>query len=476
MRARRRALTIAAASLTAAMIGACAQAPQLPAAPPAPAAKAPSVAAVASQVSVTSPQGELLSRHQREQLLQQVQAQGKAEAIKRQLGAMAAFGAVGLYAGNDAKLLIDGPATFKAMAEAIRQARRTVLLESYIIEDADISRQLARLLAEKRAQGVGVYVIYDAVGSIGTHDAFFEALREAGVATCAFNPLSKIDDLAHRDHRKILSVDREIGFTGGINLSAVYASGSFGRTHRKPLRQETESNREGWRDTQVQLRGPAVGALDDLVRETWQAQGCEGALPPVPDAQPAAGKKAAGEQLMRIISSTPDDTINRFYALMMTSIGAARQSVRMTMAYFAPGEDMIQALCDAAQRGVAVELILPSRSDFSPVLHAGRSYYERLLAAGVRIYELQDAVLHAKTEVIDGVVSSVGSSNLDQRSFTSNNEVNAVVIGEDFGAEMDRMFAQDIQASREITREAWAARSPWQRSKEFFARLFERLW
>jgi len=470
---RRRTLTLAAVSFTA-VLGACAQAPQLPQAPPAPAAKAPSVAAVAGQLSVTSPQGELLDRHQREQLLQKVQAQGKAEAIKRQLGAMAAFGEVGLYAGNDAKLLIDGPATFKAMAEAIRQARRTVLLESYIIEDADISRQLARLLAEKRAQGVGVYVIYDSVGSIGTDDAFFQALREAGVATCAFNPLSKVDDLAHRDHRKILSVDREFGFTGGINLSAVYASGSFGRTHRKPLRQETASNREGWRDTQVQLRGPAVGALDDLVRETWQAQHCEGALPPVPE-PPSAGK-AAGQQLMRVIASTPDDKLNRFYALMMSSIGAARQSVRLTMAYFAPGEDMIQALCDAAQRGVAVELILPSRSDFSPVLHAGRSYYERLLAAGVRIYELQDAVLHAKTEVIDGVVSSVGSSNLDQRSFTSNNEVNAVVIGEDFGAEMDRMFAQDLQASREITQQAWASRSPWQRSKEFFARIFERLW
>ncbi|WP_077035631.1 phosphatidylserine/phosphatidylglycerophosphate/cardiolipin synthase family protein [Pelomonas sp. KK5] len=456
------------------MVGACASGPQLPAAAelPPPPASAPSVAAVASQVSMTGPAGQAIGPRQREQVIEAVQAQGRGEALKRQLGAMAAFGDVGLYPGNEAGLLIDGPATYKAMFEAIQRARHTVLLESYIIEDAEVSRRLAALLAAKRAEGLGVFVVYDAVGSIGTQDAFFAALREAGVATCAFNPLGQLDDLTHRDHRKILVVDRETGFTGGINISAVYSSGSLGRHRRAPPPQDPDGKRTGWRDTQVQLRGPAVSALDDLVRQTWRDQKCEGTLPP----PPAVPKKAAGEQLLRIIPTTPDDPVNRFYTMMMGAIAASQQSVLLTMAYFAPGEDMVDALCEAARRGVDVQLVLPSRSDFSPVLHAGRSYYARLLDAGVKIHELQDSVLHAKTVVIDGVVASVGSSNLDQRSFTGNNEINAVVIGEDFGAAMRRMFEQDLKDSREITQAAWRSRSLWQRSKEFFARVFERLW
>jgi cardiolipin synthase len=137
---------------------------------------------------------------------------------------------------------------------------------------------------------------------------------------------------------------------------------------------------------------------------------------------------------------------------------------------------MVAALSVAAQRGVDVQLVLPSRSDFAPVLHAGRSHYERLLSAGVKIHELQDAVLHAKTAVIDGVVSTVGSSNMDWRSFTANNEVNAVVIGEDFGAAMTRMFRQDLAASKPVTLSEWQGRSWWQRGKEQLARLFERWW
>jgi cardiolipin synthase len=180
--------------------------------------------------------------------------------------------------------------------------------------------------------------------------------------------------------------------------------------------------------------------------------------------------------MVRIVASSPDDDASRIYAMLLTAIDASQRSVYMTMAYFAPGEEMIDALCDAAGRGVDVQLVLPSKSDFSPVLHAGRSYYQRLLEAGVKIYELQDAVLHAKTAVIDGVVSTVGSSNLDWRSFTSNDEVNAVVFGEDFGDAMTRMFRQDQANSRRVTPEAWAERPLLQRTKETFARLLERLW
>jgi len=440
----------------------------------APPARAPSAALVARQINVVGHQGASLNQGERERLLQRVGAQGSSALMQRQLAAMSALGDVDLYSGNEAKLLIDGPATFAAMFEAIGRAKDSILLESYIIEDAAVSRRLAELLAKKRAEGVGVYMIYDAVGSIGTPQAYFDGLRAAGVAVCAFNPVNPLKqrsgyfDITQRDHRKILVVDGEIGFTGGINISAVYSSGSFGRKRRV-----ADPAAEGWRDTQLQLRGPAVAALDGLVRQTWLLQRCEGVIAPPPTG--LAGK-SVGKELMRIVPATPSDPVNRIYALLLATIGAAQRSVYLTMAYFAPDEDMIVALCAAALRGVDVQLILPSRSDFAPVLHAGRKHYSRLLAAGVKIAELQDAVLHAKTAVIDGTVSTVGSSNLDWRSLASNDEVNAVVIGEDFGDTMTQMFRRDIAASQAITAQAWAQRPLWQRAKETMASLFDRLW
>ena len=211
------------------------------------------------------------------------------------------------------------------------------------------------------------------------------------------------------------------------------------------------------------------------MRATWLAQGCDGALT-APPGLAVAPVRAMGAAVVRIIPTTPDDAVNRIYSLLLTAIDASQRSVYLTMAYFAPGQDMLDALCDAARRGVDVQLVLPARSDFAPVLHAGRSYYSRLLDAGVQVHELQDAVLHAKTAVIDGVVSTVGSSNMDWRSFTGNSELNAVVFGEDFGDAMQRMFRQDLQDSLSITASAWRERPLLQRTRETLARWFEAWW
>lgn len=442
-----------------------------------PAAAASSVQSVARQVSITGHAGRL-TRDERERLLRRLAAQGQATLVQRHLAAMGTYGDVGLYANNRARLLIDGPATFAAMFAAIERARETVLLESYIVEDEALAQRLADLLLKKRAQGVEVALIYDGVGSIATDSAYFERLREGGVAVCEFNPVNPFKrggywDITERDHRKILVVDREVAFTGGINVSGVYSSGSFGRQKRAVRKAVAE---EGWRDTQIELRGPAARALDDLVRQTWAHQQCRGetgTLPPRADAAPAG---PAGGEVVSILPSSPGDEYNRIYAMLLTAIDASVKSVHLTMAYFAPGQDMIDALADAARRGVDVKLILPSLSDFAPVLHAGRSYYSELLRAGVQIHELQDAVLHAKTAVVDGVLSTVGSSNMDWRSFTGNHEVNAVVVGDDFGQAMERMFERDLQASARITSQAWRQRPVWQRAKELAARLFERWW
>lgn len=474
------ALSGLAASLLAALLGACAITAPAPRAdlPPALAAGgAPAMRAVAQEVEVIGHRGRL-NAAERERLLQRIGAQGNATQVQRHLMAMATYGEVDLFAGNAARLLIDGPQTFAAMFGAIEKARATVLLESYIIEDAAIAQQLSALLARKVADGVRVAVLYDAVGSIGTDKAYFEGLRRAGVAVCAFNPVNPIKagrtgywDITHRDHRKILSVDRQVAYTGGINISAVYSSGSFGRRDSD----DAQVKKDGWRDTQIELRGPAVAALDELVRHAWLQQKCPDPLPPPPTAT-AALPPAAGPHIVRVIPSSPDDPYNRIYALLLTAIDTAQKSVHLTMAYFAPGAEMIDALCDAAQRRVDVQLVLPSVSDFSPVLHAGRSYYGRLLGCGVKLHELQDAVLHAKTAVIDGVVSTVGSSNLDWRSFVGNNEVNAVILGDDFGDAMERMFQRDLAASQQITAHTWATRPLWQRTKETLARLFETWW
>lgn len=443
--------------LAALVLGACGAAPRLP--PEAPRA-----------VSIAGPQGRL-NAAERDALLRRLAAEGRPTLLQRQLAAMALFGDADLVAGNDTRLLVDGPETFEALFQAIARARRSVLVESYIVEDEGIAQRLAQALLKKRAEGVEVALIYDHLGSFGTDAAYFDALRAGGVAVCAFNPLVSLRDrraqpASERDHRKIVAVDGTVAFTGGINISGVYSSGSFSRAPR------TAAPR-GWRDTHVQLRGPAALRLDGLVRQTWRDQGCEGALG---DGAVTPAAAASGDDVVRVVPSAPGDDHPRMYAQLMTAFDTAARSIHVTMAYFAPGDDMVDALCEAARRGVDVQLLLPSQSDFGPVLHAGRARYQQLLDAGVRIHEFQGAVLHAKTAVVDGVWSTVGSTNLDFRSFVGNNEINVVVLGAGFGGEMERMFATDRAASAPVTLERWRER-PWtDRLLQGAARLFERWW
>lgn len=434
---------------------------------------------LAARVRVSTTASDELHRRERGQLITQVQAEGRPDLVRRHLAAMTSQARVRLIADNEVRLLVDGPQTFAAMFKSLESARRSIWLESYIIEDADIALRLRDLLVRKRAEGVDVRVIYDAVGSIGTSREFFQSLREAGVHTCAFNPINPLTrpgywGINHRDHRKILAVDEQQAFTGGINISKVYSSGSSIFKKRHPPAEAGKDS--GWRDTQVQIDGPAAAELARIVRQTWDAQGCKPVIDPAvaTGSDPLGGRKR-GDKVLQVIASGPDEHGVDTYVSLLTALDAAQQSIHITMAYFSPGEDMVQALCDAARRGVQVQLILPSISDFSPVLYAGRAYYARLLEAGVKLYELDSAVLHAKTAVIDGVWSTVGSSNMDWRSFVSNNEINVVVLGRDFGQAMEAQFQQDLASSTPVEPEAWARRSLLERLKEQGARLFERL-
>ena len=450
-----------------------------------------SSAQIARQVQVSTAR-QRLSKAGRAQLIERLKAEGHSDQLARHLSVMTAQDRVKLFADNEVRLLIDGPQTFAAIFKAIEAARRSIWVESYIIEDADIARRLGELLMRKRAQGVAVRVIYDAVGSIGTSAEFFKTLRDAGVHTCAFNPVNPLKrpgywGINHRDHRKIFVVDDKVAFTGGINISQVYSSGSapFGKKRQRTAEQAAK---EGWRDTQIVVEGPAAAEMARVASDTWVAQGCQPALTSgerpgmtaqaggeARPARPVAPSGKRGDKVLQIIASGPHEEDADVYVSLLTALDAATHSIHITMAYFAPGPEMVEALCDAARRGVDVKLILPSLSDFSPVLYAGRSYYAQLLDAGVKLYELDSAVLHAKTAVVDGVWSTVGSSNMDWRSFVNNNEINVVVLGREFGQAMEALFGQDLSVSTPITPEAWRERGPMEHMKEKAARLFERL-
>lgn len=403
--------------------------------------------------------------------LRAVQAEGRAALLRhhiKQLGALGEF----TTADNDVRLLIDGPATFKAMFADLERARRTIQMESYIFEDAELGQRMAEVLKRKAREGLEVRLIYDAVGSLTTPRAFFNELAQAGVRVCEFNPVRtnfpfRVDKLNHRDHRKITLVDGKIAYTGGINVSDVYSAGSSSILKRKSDSDDDEPKR-GWRDTSVRVQGPAVADFSILYADTWMRQGCEHA--PVPTVRRASTN---GDRLVTVLGSTPGDAEPRIYRALLTAIGSARQSVHMTMSYFVPDPQTTDFLIAAARRGVEVVLVLQGKSDSELVLRAGQSYYHALLEAGVTIYERSDTLLHAKTAVIDGVWSTIGSSNVDWRSFLHNDEVNVIVFGAEFAAEMEALFQHDLAHAEAITPELWQQRGVWRRVQERFGRLFE---
>jgi len=396
---------------------------------------------------------------------------GDLDILDKQLALEQAISDSPLTLGNKSTLLQDGSATYRAMFAAIAQARDHINLESYIIEDDATGHQFAELLLAAQARGVQVNLIYDSVGGINTAKTFFERLRQAGVAVLEFNPINPLAArgpwlINNRDHRKLLIVDGRTVFLGGINISNVYASGSMLKRAGKAA-----STAVTWRDTDLQLEGPVVAEFQKLFLQTWAKQHGPAlafkAYFPVLTAQ--------GKDIVRAIGSTPDDPYSLIYLTLISAIGNAEKFIHLTNAYFVPDPQLLQALTAAAARGVQVKLILPSHSDSQLVFHAGRAHYASLLAGGVQLFERQGALLHSKTAVIDGVWSTVGSTNLDWRSFLDNDEVNAVILGRDFAAQMQAMFDKDLAASQRIEPAAWAKRSVEFKLKEWLAQFWQRL-
>jgi len=221
----------------------------------------------------------------------------------------------------------------------------------------------------------------------------------------------------------------------------------------------------------MRVEGPVVADLQRLFLETWKKQ--HG--PTLGDRNYFPTLAPAGPDIVRVIGSTPDDPYSRMYMALSSAIQSAQKQIWITNAYFVPDPQLLEALCQAAERGVDVRLLLPSHSDFGVVLQAGRANYDLLLSRGVRIFEREGQLLHAKTVVIDGVWSTVGSTNLDWRSFLDNDELDAIMLGREFGSRMQAMFERDLEKSREIDPARWARRSAGTRFKEWFSSLWQRL-
>ncbi len=358
--------------------------------------------------------------------------------------------------GNRVEVYFDGRSAFDAMERAVDAAQTEILVESYIWKDDATGRRALDALGRATARGVAVRALADAVGSLSTKKAYWEELRRKGVNVRLFGTFLL---QPFRDHRKILVVDRRVAFTGGMNIADEYSGGSGlgsgsggsgGKAH------------SGWRDTHARVEGSAAWEMATVFSEAW----CLAGGTPL-DLQPLEPPEDAPSRVL-VLDSRPGRGHEETASSLAAVVAAARERVWVTNAYFAPRRRAIRALAEAVRRGVDVRLLLPGVSDVPIVRHAGHGWFPPLLAAGVRIFEYQPSILHAKTAVADDYASVVGSSNLDFRSFHLNAECNFLILDDEIGRTMSKAFERDLESSKEID-SGWRRTVP-HRTLDFTAR------
>jgi len=336
--------------------------------------------------------------------------------------------------GNSVRLLRDAAEHYPAWLAAIRDARRTILFESYLIQNDAVGREFVAALAAKAREGVRVRVVYDWMGSRGT-GALWRELRGAGAQVRAFNafrPESPLGWLS-RDHRKTIAIDGEIGFVSGVCVSAMWHGDAARRF-------------EPWRDTGVEIRGPAVAELEQAFAEVWIA--CGGPPLAAGDLAPEGERPSAGEVAVRVISGTPSTA--GVFRLDQVIASTARHYLWLTDAYFVGLSPYVQALCAAARDGVDVRLLVPGATDLPALQALSRAGYRPLLEAGVRVFEWNGTMLHAKTAVADGVWARVGSTNLNFASWIHNWELDVAIENRGFAEQMTAMYEHDLANTTEI--------------------------
>jgi cardiolipin synthase len=355
---------------------------------------------------------------------------------------------VQLEDGNAVRLYKDGEG-LRAAYESLQSAKRSIFIEFYTLADDHTGRAFAELLMQKAESGIKVYLIYDSFGSLGAERRMFRQMRRAGVRIRKFHPLWPWECTFswrpfNRDHRKLVIVDGEHVSMGGLNVANEYAGPWISGEANCP---------EFWRDCTISLSGPVARHFIQGFVQTWQYLGHGGRI--------ARALYSHNLSLtsgpVGMVASVP--TMDSPLAMSLRRlITGARSSIDLTTAYFAPGDDFVNELCDASSRGVKVRLMLPSKTDVPIMVTAARSFYERLLQCGVEIYERQYVVLHAKTLLVDGNVSVLGSTNLDYRSIEYNCELATFIRSDAFGQHMRAMFENDKSYARPVHDLEWRRR------------------
>ncbi len=355
-----------------------------------------------------------------------------------------------LRRGNQLRLLRAGAETFPAMLAAIAAARRSVCLETYIFEDDRTGHRFRDALIERAAAGVAVRIIYDGIGGFGMSASFVASMAAAGVELVEYHPVAPWRarfNLSRRDHRKILVVDDELAFTGGLNISDDYADLAEGG--------------RGWHDLHCELRGPVVADLARLFRRTWLAEG-GAAFPPPP--YPDDDAPRPGAITARVVDNSKLRRRGAIRRAYLTAIAAAERTIWLENAYFLPDRGIRRALARAVARGVDVAVIVPGRNDVRAVEYAGLYVHRKLAAQGVQVLAWSGPMMHAKTAVIDGVWGCIGSYNLDARSLHYNLEVVVEIIDHEFGQVMAGQFEADRARAVPLDHTAWRRLSWWRKA------------
>jgi cardiolipin synthase len=363
----------------------------------------------------------------------------------------------GLLEGNKVDTLLNGDEIFPAMLQAIREAKRTITFETYIYWSGQVGKEFAHALAERARAGVKVHILLDWVGSQKMDEAQLAEMAAAGVEIRRYHALHwyTLDRLNNRTHRKILVTDGRVGFTGGVGIADEWSGHAQDKDH--------------WRDTHYRIEGPAVAQLQAAFLDNWLK--VSGLVIHGDDYFPP--QLAAGSHLAQVFKSSPDGGSESMHLMYLLSVASAKKSIDLAMAYFVPDDLALHALQDALRRGVRVRIIMPGHNiDAQTVRSASRALWGGILRAGAELYEYQPTMYHCKVLVVDGLWTSVGSTNFDNRSFRLNDEANLNVLDAGFAQRQLADFERDLTRSRRITLEEWENR-PWtEKAKERFFALF----
>lgn len=359
--------------------------------------------------------------------------------------------------GNSVVVFAETSETMDAIDRAVQEALDSIHLEYYIFQPDETGKRLRDMLIAKAQAGVKVRFLYDSLGSMRLHREFLRPMSEAGIQVATFLPGQSLRErwsLNLRSHRKIIVVDGQIGFTGGMNIGDEYLG-------RDPVLGY-------WRDTHLRLTGPAVLQLQQVFVEDWFFATNEALISTPIFSEP----EHWGDEIVQVVSGGPDRDTEPFHSLFFSAINSSERQVLLTTSYFVPTPALEMALENAALRGVRVKILVPQRSAHPLMIVAGRWFYDSLMASGAEIYEYHKGLLHSKTITIDGEWSMVGSPNFDARSVTLNFEIGACLHGPRMASLLEGHFTNDLQGATKIDPKEWRNRAWWRKLAEGVCRLF----